>query len=188
MILSEKKAIDRLSSPMNLMNRLNSLSNKNPRNSAMSLFIRPAAPTESKPIEQPKEAAQTIFNPFANKPSPPSPPVETQTEAISPQPQIENLVHNAEAQVGLALAHDTALKTLNKALANLDTKIDSVDATKLPSVITATSKVIESIRKERAEATKNNKEKEVHYHFYTPEQRRITDYDIIDVNPATPAG
>ena len=61
-------------------------------------------------------------------------------------------------------------------------KLDEVKADKLPSVITAASKVVESIRRERMELNKSSKGKDVHYHFYNTEQRKISDYEVIEVS------
>ena len=48
-------------------------------------------------------------------------------------------------------------------------------------MISAASKTVESIRRERNENAKQGKDREVHYHFYTPEQKKVSDYEVIDV-------
>lgn len=172
MILSEKLAAERLASPLNLMNRLKSLSAATPKKDGMKIFF----PSPASPIRENKT--------FAPKPQA---PVNRDIERPVQQtihPGIENLIPNSDKQVELALAHDRALGLLNTAITTLATKLDDVKPERLPSVIAATSKVVESIRKERSEAAKQGANKEVHYHFYTPQQNKVTDYQIIDVLPS----
>lgn len=163
MLIKDNEAVARLQSPMNLINRLRDSS---PRKSAMSLFI-PSSLKNVEPIK--KEEALTIpsFNPF--------PAVK------EPETTIENLVENSEEQVKLSLAHDSALKLLNDSVALLSTKLEDVKAEKLPSVISAASKVVEGIRRDRREIKETENEKEVHYHFYTPAQKTLTEFKVIDV-------
>lgn len=157
MIVNESSAVARLNSPMNLMNKLKSIS-KTSRSEAMSLFIPSAA----------SRVKETMIS-----------RVEEETE---PKPiKLDNILDNSESQIKLGLAHDRALELLNNSVSMLAAKLEDVKADKLPAVISAASKTVESIRKERAESSKNNKDREVHYHFYTPEQRKITDFEIIDV-------
>lgn len=100
-----------------------------------------------------------------------------QTEGIS----VANLLDNSDTQIKLGLAHDNALKLLNESVETLTLKLPNVRADKLPAVITAASKVVESIRKERNEVNKNSKDRDVHFHFYTPTQKKLSDYDVIEV-------
>ena len=78
-------------------------------------------------------------------------------------------------------AHDNALSVLTDAVSELKLRLGEVKADKLPSVITATSKVVESIRRERNEAAKSGKDREVHYHFYVPQQKKLENFEVIDV-------
>lgn len=171
MILNNKEAEGRLSSPLNLINRLKT---ESPRKSAMSLFIKPLVlpREEEKTIKEVKQ--EILFNPFESKKL-------VLPEIPSSSPTLDNLIPNNQEQVKLNLAHDKALSILNSAMEELELRLSEVKAEKLPSVITATSKVVEGIRRERLEASKNNKDREVHYHFYTPEQKKVSQYDIIDV-------
>lgn len=102
-------------------------------------------------------------------------------------PSLESLIDDSDSKIKLATLHNTALDTLNAAMNRLSTNIDRIDPTKLPPVITATSKIVESIRKERIELDKGGRDKNVHYHFYTPTQKREEDYEIIDVAPTKEA-
>jgi hypothetical protein len=188
MIVSNDNAESRIHNPMNLINRMNDIRNKansaNNRNSAMSLFgVRRGS--ASSPIAEPLKANETAItiptfvNPFEKV-------EETVTEqvAISPvenHPRVEDLIDDSDNKVKLATAHNNALDLLNSAVKELKNNLENVGAAKLPGVITAASKVVESIRRERLEISKSGKDKEVHYHFYTPEVRKIEQYETIDV-------
>ena len=176
MIIKDEDAIKRLASPMNLINQLRS---KTPRSGAMSLFGigRQAKP---EPIE--KIETKQLLNPFQ--------PARESTLVTIPQqaphsteqaPALDNILENHESQIKLGLAHDNALRLLNDSISALSLKLEDVKADKLPSVISAASKTVESIRRERAEATKNGKDQEVHFHFYTPQQKQLSDYEVIEV-------
>jgi len=174
MIISNDDAIKRLNSPMNL---INSMKDKNVRKSAMSLFIAPASPK----IVAIKEIVKT-FNPFIeDKTKEPLAVLQSVPEVIPQIPSVNDLIDNHDSQIKLGLAHDSALDLLARSVTLLGTKLDDVKADKLPAVIAATSKVVESIRKERNEAAKSGKDREVHYHFYTPAQKKLSDYEVIDV-------
>lgn len=165
MIINDKAAASRLNSPLNLINRLKD--SNNPRKSAMSLFI-----PEKKIVTLPS------FNPFIQTQSDIP---ETKKDSPEEATSLSDILENHESQIQLGLAHDNAIKLLNASVSMLSAKLDDVSASKLPAVISAASKTVESIRKERSEAAKNNKDREVHYHFYTPQQNKISDYEVIDV-------
>ena len=173
MIVKDSDASKRLASPMNLINKLKISS---PKNSAMSLF------GIGRKIEEIKEEVKISFNPFqaGNVLSIPAPIEEPQQ--IPSLTKLDNILENHESQIKLGLAHDRALDLLNRSVELLSVKLDDVKADKLPSVISAASKTVEGIRRERNEANKNVKDREVHYHFYVPEQRKISDYEIIDIS------
>jgi len=163
MIISDKEAEKRLNSPLNLINKLKSTR----RDSAMSLFGIGKNNGENK---------KEFISPFKNK--------KEEEIAIQPKATLDNILENSESQIKLGLAHDKALDLLTRSVDTLSSKLDEVKADKLPAVVGAASKVVESIRRERNEANKNNKDGDVHYHFYTPKQNEISDYgDIIDVIP-----
>jgi hypothetical protein len=137
----------------------------------------PAVKTLDRPAEQTHTTAPE-FNPFHSPTKtelPQAKTIDTQT------PLLDELVENSESQIKLGLAHDHALDLLQRSVDILSAKLDDVKADKLPSVISAASKVVESIRKERLEVSKSGKDREVHYHFYTPEQRKMDSYEIIEV-------
>jgi len=177
MILSNKEAEARLSSSNNLINRLRNGSSKN---NAMSLFI---------PNKKLEEVIKP-FNPFSNLTNISQDNIsQDNTLPAAPADSIadhsatlDNLIENHDSQVKLGLAHDAALDVLNRSTKMLGEKLDDVRADRLPSVIAAASKVVESIRRERSEASKNSKDREVHYHFYTPQQKKLSDFEVIDVS------
>lgn len=164
MIVNDKDAVARLNSPMNLINRMKNLSSSPVRKSAMSLFIRPEIKSS-----EPLATMAPAFNPFEDKPK--------DSEA---QPRLDDISSDHDSKIELALAHDSALKLLNASVSALSAKLDDVRADKLPSVIAAASKTVESIRKERAEISRNAKDREVHYHFYTPKQKELSDYIVVE--------
>jgi hypothetical protein len=197
MLINSNQADKRLASPMNLFNKIRRgeiqaspvLSS---RKQAMSLFVRPASPEEPKVIE---------FNPFSsadNKQEVKEAEVipEKQEDLSSntllsklenlvnpiEQPSVDRLIENHDQQVKLALAHDNALSLLNKSVEMLDTKLDDIKADKLPAVISAASKVVEGIRKERLEQSKIGKDRDVHFHFYTPQQKSLDQFKTIEVS------
>jgi len=188
MIIGEKEAAARLSSPMNLLNRLKA---QKPKSNPMSLFIKPRCATSDFVERENQEIIPVkVFNPFPVKApvkaseEPQEPPAEfPHPHSNEPvQPGIDEIMDDSEAKVKLALAHDKAIDLLTKSVNTLANKLDDVKADKLPQVIAAASKTIESIRRERLEAIKNNAAKEVHLHFYTPQQKRVEDYEIVEVS------
>jgi len=195
MIVKDADAIKRLNSPMNLINRLRGETKKN---NAMSLFgigkqkevlfdgISVNA-SDKTGVEHTVKNTSISFNPFQTKddngslvPTIQSPQVPSITPEQQPE-RLDNILENHESQIKLGLAHDKALELLNRSVEMLNTKLDDIKADKLPAVVSAASKTVESIRRERNENNKNNKDREVHYHFYTPQQRKISDYEVIDV-------
>jgi len=184
MLVSDKEALGRLGSPDNLMNRLRANQGGN-RKGAMNLFgIGVNKPTtETKQVAEIKPAV--FQSPFSSKEetslvphSIPSfiPPTET-----ADSPSTDEIVSNADVQIQLAQAHDKSLSTLTKAVDMLALKLDDIKPDKLPSVISATSKVVDQIQKQRIEATKDRKDRQVHFHFYTPTQKKMEDYQVIEV-------
>lgn len=199
MIISNDNAESRLNNPMNLINKLNELrSNKQRQNPAMSLFgVRRFADSKQEELrieekqednKQPKEKQQVavamvpFINPFQKTNDTATATDTIQITTPSTQaPQVDDLIENSDNKIKLASAHNDALDLLNSAVKEMKLKLSDVNASKLPGVITAASKVVESIRKERVEIMKTGKDKEVHYHFYTPETRKIEHYETIDV-------
>jgi hypothetical protein len=184
MLVNDEAAKARLNSPLNLINKMKNTSS---RDGAMGLFgiNRKDNPLDSHPetkiLEAEKPNEVKFFNPFEKKEQALTLVVkEHKTE--NQEPRIDDLIDNHDTQIKLATAHDKALDVLTNSINMLKDKLDDIRPDKLPAVITATSKVVEGIRKERNEAARNGKDKEVHYHFYTPIQKRIESYDTIEVS------
>lgn len=173
MIINDKDAEKRLNSPMNLINRLKNAcgGSSTRKNDAMKLF-GVNKKTELVPAKQ--------FNPFEAYKKASEPLVES-PEEIKPSEEIDTdtILADPKTKIKLSLAHDKALDLLNRAVDELSNKISEVSPSKLPSVISAASKTVESIRRERLDANKNNKDKDVHFHFYTPERKKLTDYEVV---------
>jgi hypothetical protein len=166
MIINNDEASKRLNSPLNLINRLRESKTNAKAKAAMAIFIPPKGVMPSD-----TGSKQSVYKPEIAGVQHPAENTET----------LDQILENHEAQINLGLAHDSALKLLTNSISSLATKLDDVKPDKLPAAIMAASKVVESIRRERAEASKNNKDREVHYHFYTPEQKQLTDYEVIEV-------
>lgn len=203
MIIKDEEALKRLNSPLNLINKLRSSSGNNGNNgrkSAMSLFgigrkkleeVMPSVSVQVGTTEKtggphPVNNTQS-FNPFQAASvqlaiSSIAIPIAAAAEKPQQASSLSNILENHESQIKLGLAHDNALELMNNSIKKLSEKLDEVKADKLPSVISAASKTVESIRRERNEAAKNEKDREVHYHFYTPSQHKIEDYgEVIEV-------
>lgn len=192
MLVSDKDALVRLSSPNNLINRLrNGLSSAGSagsagRKNAMGLFVPQAAPEKQlanptqEIVKTPVKTAE--WNPFTA--SEVEVTLRERLNSSIPQviePTSDDILDNADGKIKITQAHDDALNVLSKALTALSTKIDDVKPERLPNIIQAAMKTVESIRKEKMELFKERQGREVHFHFYEPERRQIKDYDVIDV-------
>lgn len=189
MILKDDDAVRRLNSPLNLINRLAAVSKTKARKTdAMALFgIGRKKTEEKKEVREPVTAPS--FNPFVRNIDGGLTVIHVDSDSQKPNEEsennkittLDNILENHESKIKLGLAHDKALDLLHRSVEALSAKLEDVRADRLPSVIAAASKTVESIRRERNESAKLNKDQEVHYHFYTPEQKKIADYEIIEV-------
>lgn len=214
MIIKDDDAIKRLNSPLNLINRLNNQKNGRSKN-AMDLFglNRSSSPTNDKKEIKAEENIGSDYNWSFNsnneRESNDNKVSNITAEAIprnsngnghnaisnegttksnnnNEQVRVDDLIDNADNKLMLSTAHNNALKLMSDSINQLATKLDNVRADRLPQVITAASKVVESIRRERLEESRSDKEKDVHYHFYVPVQKKIVDYgQVIDVEGVT---
>jgi hypothetical protein len=140
-------------------------------------------------LETLSEEVTVTFNPFNKKeesqtsllPQLRSSSLNLPQETPASDIKLDNILDNTESKIRLGLAHDNALDLLNRSVEMLSAKLDDVRADRLPTVIAAASKTVESIRKERLEASKNEKDQEVHFHFYTPTQKPMSEFEVIDV-------
>jgi hypothetical protein len=169
MLIKEDEVSKRLNNPLNLINQMKAGLRNNKKNEAMSLFIPPT-----------KQA----LNPFNNLVvTEKAGDRESFNDSSMPADEAnsENLIPDSDAKIKLALAHDRALEVMTNAINMAGVKLDDIKPAQLPGVIVAMSKVVGNIRAERAERDKANKGNDVHLHFYCPEQRKIEQYQVIDV-------
>ena len=184
MLVSETEALTRLASPLNLINRL---SRSASRNSSMGLFgINNKQTPQTSSIHSSSSANQI-------QPAAPVKQFISETEAVTTAslqstninevktPTLDNLIDNADSRIKLEHTHNAALEVLTDAVEMMKLKLDDIKPDKLPSVIVATNKVVESIRRERLEINKNNGNKNVNIIFYTPIQKTVEQYEVIDV-------
>src|SRR6266571_5140493 len=106
---------------------------------------------------------------------------ESPAKLASSNIKLNDILENPESQIKLGLSHDAALGLLLNSVNLLTERLSEVSANKLPAVIAAAGKTVESIRKERHEMNKDKNDREVHYHFYVPAQKSVEDYEVIDV-------
>lgn len=222
MLISDKEAVARLNSPLNLMNLKGNTEKSSPsRNRAMSLFgigenktspkVSEEKPLEEKPSEEkPAPLLNTTFvNPFngdsakelskalekvsssTSVNTKPATVVEeksntniTEQSNSSQSPSVDDLIDNTDGKIKLAKVHNTALEVMHTALEELKIMVPSASVKQLPSILATASRVVTDIRKERIEANKTSKDREVHYHFYTPERKKLSDFEVIDVEPS----
>jgi len=183
MLVNDKDAKARLTSSGNLMNMLrNGLAPRRPN--AMSIFA-PAAPDNNSAIAVSPPRFVNPFRPSAT-PANPTPvlPSDEDTKVVEPEvlpPTTDDLLSNADAQIKLARAHDRALNLIGRTLETIETKIDDMKPEKLPAVLSAAGRIVESIRKEKLEQTKDKRDRQVHFHFYEPARKEITEYETMEV-------
>jgi len=177
MLIDEKEVEKRLNNPLNLLNRMRE-GLTSPKKDAMSLFV----PNGSRE----KERVEVSFSREIPKEIPNLPQV-VPSKVTSPLPSDSSFssldVNDADAKIKLALAHDSALDLLTGSISYLKKKVDKeeIKVSSIPSIISSASRVITDIRKERLERDKNKGNENIHYHFYCPTQRKIGDYEVIDV-------
>jgi hypothetical protein len=176
MLVNDSDAMQRLNSPLNLLNRLQAASQASKQKSSMGLFI----PSSQMDLEK--------INPFHSlKPAVSEPVQRGGSDGVrddfneEKHPSIDDLIENSDSTIKLATAHNKALEVLNSAINEISIKLPEIKADKLPDVVRTASKVVSDIRKERAEAQKARGNNSVHFHFYTPQQKQISDYEVIDV-------
>ena len=175
MIISSEEAVKRLDSPLNLMNRIrdNGHASSSTRSRAMELFG----------IGKKKENSDKIEAiPYLLSPQPSdndhSSGIKVPEVLIPEESNVEDIIDDANAKIKLSLAHDAALDTLVKSLQTINGKLDEIPPKQLVSVASATSKIVNEIRTER---NKTVGTKSVHLHFYSPEQKKISDYEEVTV-------
>lgn len=182
MLINNEEVERRLSNPSNLMNRLRSGSlGSGKKNSAMSLFVPSGIKKEQERVEVSfvrSESKPTFENPFKKVPQ-----EETAASETSTSFSASDIIPDLDSQVSLARAHDSAIELLQVSITKLKDKVEGneIKVSSIPSVINSAGKIIEIVRKEKLEREKNNKDINVHHHFYCPEQKSIETYEVIEV-------
>src|SRR3990167_5530449 len=189
MIVSEKDAIARLESSFNLINRLKATGTV--RRDSMGLFGVASRQDNNKLEIKSRNKIAVLpvvvsdFNPFkkseqsetAKEISLQSKEIKSnevrQAEVLPPETNLDELLENSDGRIRLSLAHDIALDTLVKSLQMINGRLEEIPAKQLITVASATSKVVNDIRTEQ---NKSSGTKSVHLHFYSPEQKKISDY------------
>ncbi len=196
MLIRDDVAITRLSSPLNLLNRISKRkenlslftgSKNNNLNNDSNSKSNTAISAVNVPDNSPVKLSIPVNSPSVTVSDNPAEPNKTLTaDEILPSEdkelKLDNLIENADNQIKLSNAHNTALDVLTRAVSMAGMKLDDVKPEKLPAIIAATSKVVESIRRERSEAAKQSNGRAVHLHFYTPQQKSLRDYEVLEVS------
>lgn len=182
MLINNDEMEKRLNNPLNLLNRVKSgtLGSGAVKKEALSLF------TKGKSVAVPVTETERVEVSFArsNSSTPSNLPARKETIPLpADSPSVSVLIDDADAKIKLSQAHDNALELLTSSINSLKKKVEEgeVKASSIPSIITSASRVITDIRKERLEREKANEGQNVHYHFYCPEQKKISEFEIIDV-------
>lgn len=208
MIVSTADAQKRAESSGNLINRLRSASQATHKSDSrhtksMDLFTgkngntpiaAPPVPI-SNPTSDPRSIPNPVaihnqllvpdlYNPFKRNEE--VEPEDTPSTALVPEVVSRNDVHvddilsNVDSKIKLQQAHDKSLGLLVSAIDILKEKLDDVTPSKLPGVIAAVSKTVESIRREKIELNRDRGGREVHFHFYEPARKKLSEYEQVE--------
>lgn len=151
----------------------------------MSLFVRPD--TSQQDIESPPSS-----NPFANLQlvpaaiTPPEPP-SVYSPTIPDNPDEEDkattqVLDDLEVKIKRETIQSAALDVLSKSVQALGQKITAGEVAKpkdLADIARKMSGIVTDIKK--GEEPKDKDNKTVHLHFYTPERKKLSDFEVIDV-------
>lgn len=179
MLINEEELNRRLNNPLNLINSMkNGVNGK--KNSALSIFIKPSVEEEN-----------TFKSPFQQKDADSQSSVALIPTAVTPaesinsrndqSPSTDDLIDDADGAIKLAQVHNNSLEVMGLAVGRLKDNINNVNVKQLPSIVSGLSKVVTDIRKERSERDRERTNETVHYHFYCPEQKKIEQFEVIDV-------
>lgn len=172
MLIDETEVEKRLNNPLNLMNRMrDGLSPA--KKEAMSLFVNKGKKEE--------ERVEVSFSRSSSNLAVVPPKITT---PLPDDSFSSSEINDSDAKIKLAIAHDSALDLLTNSINSLKNKLgnNEIKASSIPSIITSASRVITDIRKERLERDKNKGSENVHYHFYCPTQRSISEYEVVEVD------
>lgn len=118
-------------------------------------------------------SAMSVFRPSADS---------TQIEPIpESDPAVIAVLDDIDSKVKEETIKNAALSVLGASVAQLAAVVPSIQRPKeLADVASKMSKVINDMNKDGAGRNKDGN-KTVHLHFYTPERKKLTDFEVIDV-------
>lgn len=174
MLISSKAAESRLNSPGNLINRLREGRNGN----SLSIFGVGKRKEEVKApqgkIELPKFETKIHEEVHTKVHIPEILPPEKKVP-----PTIDDLVKTPENDIKLEAIHSNAMETLSAAMIEIKSRIPEVSKVKdLADIAAKMSKIVTDIRAEKNKD--NDQDQQVHLHFYTPERKKLSDFQTIE--------
>lgn len=176
MLINEEELNRRLNNPLNLINSMRNGNGK--KRDSLSLFIKPSVEEKFQSPFQQKDAdsqSSVALIPTAMTPA------ESINSSNSQTPSTDDLIDDADGAIKLAQVHNESLEVMGLAVNRLKDNIQNVNVKQLPSIVSGLSKVVTDIRKERSERDKERSTETVHYHFYCPEQKKLEQFEVIDV-------
>jgi hypothetical protein len=167
MLVNNQEVEKRLSSPLNLLNRLRGGDRSPERAKAMSLFG-----VGSKKVVE----VEADFNPFKSSKG----EIEEVSEDNSPNPPtVDDLMGAADNKIKLEMVHNSALSVMSAAVSRIGILVPTLDKPeKLADIASKMSKIVGDIKDKNKT---RGEDKQVHLHFYTPNQKAITDYEVVEV-------
>ena len=174
MLINNKEADSRLNSPNNLLNKLRNGSLNNNKRSAMNLF----GIGVKKEILEGKNNNNPFSGAIATVSKTMIPEIITGVVTDDKGAVLDSILDNAESKIKMEIVHNEALDTLVSAIRETKAGLIGVSAPKAADVAAKMSKIVDSIRSER---NKSGNTKAVHLHFYTPEQKKLEEYETVNV-------
>ena len=181
MLISNDEAAKRLNSPMNLFNQMRTSSFSQQKSRAMNLF----------------GVGKKKDGPFDNGTMTTAPDIQEGAAVVGSQSKaeeviipslvldkedsvnIDSILDNAESKIKLETVHNIALDAMVSSIQRLkDTLVEVSKPEKLADIAVKMGKVVNDIRTEKNRA---GNDRPVHLHFYTPEQRKISEYQEVTV-------
>lgn len=152
MLLNESEVTTRLSSPLNLMNRMGNATGKS---TAMNLFGL--------------GSQQSNVN------------TQPQSTVVSLPPSIDQLVDNVQDKIKLGTAHESALDLMVASISILRERINDVDKPeKLASIAADMNKILSSVDNARNKnSNSNNTNNGIQIVVYKPQLVHESEYELI---------
>lgn len=181
MLINNKSAEERLKSPNNLFNKLRSAASQQGKNRNVMGLFGVGRKEEGELRSGTKEVNGIKLPVFESKSEVKIPevlPALNQPASGLNSPTIDDLVNNPENNIKLEAVHDKALTTLHAAMNEINRRLPEVNKVKdLADIAAKMNKVVTDIRAEKSK--RNDNIESVHLHFYTPERKKLTDYQEV---------